>query len=72
MAKMNLYSRGDRAFVILNMVLIGVFDLDVVRLHSSPSGLGWGVLLTGEPALRATGSVVSGRWFERNAAVCRR
>ena len=30
MTNMNLYSRGDRAFVILNMVLIGVFALSAL------------------------------------------
>lgn len=30
MAKMNLYSRGDKAFVILNMVLIGMFTISAL------------------------------------------
>lgn len=30
MANMNLYSKGDRAFVILNMVLIGIFTISTL------------------------------------------
>ena len=30
MTNMNLYSRGDKMFVILNMVLIGLFTLSTL------------------------------------------
>ena len=32
MVNMNLYSKGDRAFVILNMILIGIFTLSALYL----------------------------------------
>ncbi len=46
MANMNLYSRGDKMFVRINMILIGIFTLSTLCVSSKASvglqsNIGW-------------------------------